>query len=121
MKIYFRILSLIAILISASCASQNYAKQQKVNLILISGSHLDETSWGEMIKNLDQAHFAVLAHPRLGRDANQPLHLKQIAEMACQKLGVPTVVVAHSFGGSTANEMTGVCPEKISKIIYVDC
>lgn len=119
MKMLFRIFSALAILVSASCASKNYAKQQKINLLLITGSHLDETSWSEVTKNLDEAQFAVFALPRLGRDANQPLHLKQIAEMACQKLAGTTVVVAHSFGGATANEMTGVCPEKISKIIYI--
>ncbi len=120
MKIIFRILSSIVILGSASCASKNDVNQhKKTNLILITGSHLDETSWSEVVKNLDDTYFSVLALPRLGRDANQPLHLKQIAEMACQKLQGPTVIVAHSFGGSTANEMTGVCPEKITKIIYI--
>ena len=120
MKIFYTVFSVIGILFLASCASQNYAKQhKKTNLILITGSHLDETSWSEVSKNLDEAHFAVFALPRLGRDADQPLHLKQIAEMACQKLEGPTVVVAHSFGGATANEMTGVCPDKISKIIYI--
>lgn len=120
MNLIFRTFSALAIITSLSCASKNDVNShKKVNLILITGSHLDETSWSDVAKNLDETHFSVLALPRLGRDANQPLHLKQIAEMACHKLEGPTAVVAHSFGGATANEMTGVCPEKISKIIYI--
>lgn len=57
--------------------------------------------------------------PRLGRDADHPEHLKQTAEMACAKITAPTTIVAHSFGGAVTNEIIGVCPAKVKKIIYV--
>lgn len=112
-----RILSVLFILSALSCA--HTSSEQKKKLVLISGSHLDESSWNEVIKNLNSSTYSVTALPRLGRDPEHPTHLKQTAEAACQRIENSSTLVAHSFGGVLANEIVGVCPTKISKIIYV--
>lgn len=86
---------------------------------MINGSHLDEASWDQVVKNLKASNYSVKTVSRWGHDPDKPLHFKQIAENACQKINNVSILVAHSFGGALANEMVGVCPMKISKIIYI--
>lgn len=99
-----------------SCA---HITAQKTSLLFISGSHMDQTSWTLVTNELKNDNFSILPLNRWGRDADKPAHLKLIAENACAQIGNRSIVVAHSFGGATANEMLGTCPDKIAKIIYV--
>ena len=101
-----------------SCAHKQAETRQK-ELVFITGSHFDEASWDPVIKNLNSAKFVTLSITREGRDPNKPAHLKQIAEAACLKMHDTSILVAHSFGGATANEIVGTCPNKVVKIIYV--
>jgi pimeloyl-ACP methyl ester carboxylesterase len=119
-------LGLAAIFAVASCAQSAKVEapptavvESKINLVLISGFHLDERSWDEMIKSIDMTKFTVQAMPRLGRDPDHPAHLSEIAKMSCEKIKGPSVIVGHSFGGAFTNEIMGVCPGKVLKIIYV--
>ena len=91
-------------------------------MAFIIGSHLDENSWFETIQRLGSGNtdkYDIVALPKLNRDGETALHLEQIAEHYCEKLTAPTTLVAHSFGGAISAAMMGLCPEKISKIIYV--
>ncbi len=115
MKIFIAI-SFLATTFFMSCA---HVASVKPDMLFISGSHMDQTSWNLVTNELKNESFSILLLDRWGRDADKPASLSQIAENACSQIGKHTVVVAHSFGGSTANEMLSSCPDKIAKIIYV--
>ncbi|MGE0764670.1 MAG: alpha/beta fold hydrolase, partial [Bdellovibrionales bacterium] len=93
------------------------AANQK-SVLLIHGSHFDESAWQKVIPELSKLyHTTAITLP--GRQEQQHVSLKNMATDVCGKTNNPTIVVAHSFGGVVANAMVGVCPEKIRQIVYV--
>jgi|GEM_PF-1596111 len=89
------------------------------SIVLIGGVHVDETAWNEVVKNIDANFYAITNFGRIGRDTEDPASLKNIAVLACDATPSRSTVVAHSFGGAVVNEMIGICPEKIAKILYL--
>jgi pimeloyl-ACP methyl ester carboxylesterase len=106
-------------LLLASCAQAPKKEIVKQNLVLIQGVHLDGNAWNELKTKLDPETFSVMDLGRIGRDTETAASLKMIAEQSCAAIPEKSTVVAHSFGGAIANSMTGICPDKITKIIYV--
>lgn len=106
-------------LLLAGCAQAPKKEIIKQNLVLIQGVHLDGSSWNDLKGKLDAESFSIMDLGRIGRDTETAASLKMIAEQSCAAVPEKSSLVAHSFGGAIANSMTGICPEKISKIIYV--
>ncbi|RYZ76424.1 MAG: alpha/beta hydrolase, partial [Proteobacteria bacterium] len=120
----FTLLSIV--LIASACAHAEKKTEAAVpiapakkEIVFINGSHLDETSWFEVVRILGTEKYSALALPRLGRDEVGPSSLAKIAELSCAQLKAPSTLVVHSFGGAIANAMYGVCPEKFAGIVYV--
>ncbi len=109
--------NLILLLLVVSCAQTR--KVAPKNLVLIQGIYLDGTAWKAVKKRLDNKAYNMLDLGRTGRDTQKPASLTQIATESCQAIPSTSILVAHSFGGAISNQMAGICPEKISKIIYV--
>lgn len=91
----------------------------KKSLVFIQGYHLDGASWDEVIKLITKEDFESLSLDRIGRDQSSPASLNEIARVSCKQSPKHSILVAHSFGGAIATAMYGLCPEKISKIIYI--
>lgn len=108
---------LILLLLVVSCAQTK--KIVPKNLVLIQGVYLDGTAWQSVKNKLNGQAFKVMALGRMGRDTKGPASLTQIATESCQAIPAASILVAHSFGGAISNQMAGICPEKIRKIIYV--
>jgi pimeloyl-ACP methyl ester carboxylesterase len=89
------------------------------NIVLIQGVHLDGGSWDAVKDRFDAKLFNVTTFDRVGRDTPKPGSLKDIATQSCERIVIQATLVAHSFGGAIANEMVGICPSKITKVIYV--
>lgn len=109
------------VLLLVGCAAQAPKKPEviKQNLVLIQGVHLDGNSWQELKAKLDSEAFSVMDLGRIGRDTETAASLKNIATESCTAVPEKSTLIAHSFGGAIANEMTGICPDKIERIIYV--
>lgn len=113
--------NLLYALLLVGCAAQAPKKSDvvKQNLVLIQGVHLDGSSWQELKAKLDPEAFSVMDLGRLGRDTEAAASLKSIAEQSCAAIPEKSTLVAHSYGGAIANQMVGICPDKITSIIYV--
>lgn len=109
--------NLVLLLFVVSCAQTK--KITPKNLVFIQGAYLDETVWQSVNKKLDSNSYKMMHLGRLGRDTQKPASLTRIAKESCQSIPEASILVAHSFGGAISNQMAGICPEKISKIIYV--
>lgn len=93
----------------------------KKTIVFIPGMHFDENSWKEVGDILSTLNFSVKTLGRLGRDHKVPeqITLKKMAQLNCDQTPQSSVVVGHNIGGAIINEMVGICPTKISQIIYV--
>lgn len=112
-----RMKKLILLLLVVSCAQTK--KMTPKNLVFIQGVYLDGTVWQTLKSKMDGKAFKMIDLGRIGRDTRKPASLTQIATESCQMIPAASILVAHSFGGAISNQMAGICPEKISKIIYV--
>lgn len=110
--------TLLLALLLVGCA-QTKKQLPLQNLVLIQGVHVDGTVWNEVTKRLNANSFNVINLERIGRDSEKAASLKDIATQSCQKIPMKSTVVAHSYGGAIVNSMTGICPDKIQKIIYI--
>lgn len=114
----FRIGALIAGTISATLLATAATAQTKPvvahNVVLIHGAWADGSSWGDVIGRLQAAglHVTAVQNP-LTSLADSVAATKQA--LALQD--GPTVLVAHSWGGTVLSE-TGVDP-KVSALVYV--
>jgi pimeloyl-ACP methyl ester carboxylesterase len=88
-------------------------------LVFIQGVHLDGQVWDATKSEIDSSAFHVMDLDRLGRDEKFPASLKEIASLSCHAIPAGSILVGHSYGGAIANEMFGICPDKITKIIYL--
>lgn len=103
-------------LVSCSSTSKNPAQR---TIVLIHGAHMDGSSWGQVKAILENNDQKVVAPNMPGRDNNKNVDLTTYAQAACDQAPDNSIIVGHSQGGAIANQMVGICPEKISKIIYV--
>jgi pimeloyl-ACP methyl ester carboxylesterase len=110
---------ILALLVFGCAQAPKKTSTLKENLVLIQGVHIDGSAWDQLKKALDPELFNIIDLGREGRDTGTPASLKGIATLSCQHIAEKSILVGHSFGGAIANEMVGICPEKISKIIYV--
>lgn len=114
MKFLIAILSLALV----SCTTTNKNPNQKT-IVLIHGAHLDGNSWAAVKSYLEKHDQTVIAPTLPGRDNNKNVDIETYAQAVCDQAPDGSVLVGHSQGGAVSNEMVGLCPEKISKIIYV--
>jgi len=93
-------------------------REDKSDIVLLHGSHLDHSVWTPTIEELPQVHHvAALDVP--DRKRSSIPSLAQAAIQTCQQVSRPSVFVVHSIAGAIVHAMVGVCPEKIKQIIYV--
>jgi hypothetical protein len=104
---------LLGLFILSGCASKpKVVVSTPKELLFIHGAHFDASSWNE-IRKITDAKYPSLA-PTTGM---RTLH--EGAGYYCSQIPNKSIIIAHSYGGAIANEMTGVCPNKIEAIIYV--
>lgn len=104
-----------------SCTHKPATKSPQRSIVFIPGMHFDETSWKEVGDLLSSQNFSVKTLGRLGRENKDPnqIVLKNIAQLNCDQTPPSSIVVGHNIAGAIINEMVGLCPLKISQIIYV--
>lgn len=107
------------LLVGCAATAPKKSDVPKQNLVLIQGVHLDGSAWQDLKTKLDPDAFSVMDLGRVGRDTETAASLKSIAEQSCAAIPEKSTLVAHSYGGAIANQMVGVCPDKITRIIYV--
>lgn len=117
MSEHFSMKNLFFILLFFSCSTA--PKKPKQNIVLIQGVHVDGGVWTELRKSFEKSNFTVMDLNRLGRDLEEPASLSKMASLSCQQIPPKSILVAHSYGGAIANQMVGLCPDKVSRIIYV--
>lgn len=110
---------ILAALFLVSCATTTVNKNGQKTIVLVHGAHLDGTSWNSVKKILETNNQKVIAPTMPGRDNNKNVDLNTYAQFACDQAPDNSIIVGHSQGGAIANQMIGICPEKIKKIIYV--
>jgi pimeloyl-ACP methyl ester carboxylesterase len=105
---------LLAILFAAKASAQEAARPQARNVVLVHGAWADGSSWTEVISRLQAAGMHVTA-------VQNPLtSLADSAAATRRALALqdgPTVLVAHSWGGTVISE-TGTDP-KVTALVYV--
>lgn len=114
-----RVLLGFVLLFSVSCATSNSVKPGQKTIVLVHGAHLDGASWNSVKQILETNHKAVIAPTMPGRDNNKDVDLNTYAQAVCDQAPENSIIVGHSQGGAIANQMVGLCADKISKIIYV--
>jgi len=109
----------LSALFLVSCATTKTNSTSQKTVVLVHGAHLDGSSWNSVKKILETSNQKVLAPTMPGRDNNKNVDLNTYAQFTCDQIPENSIVVGHSQGGAVANQMIGICPEKIRKIIYV--
>ncbi len=113
----------LASLLFLSACSHKTEKPQQVEvtqptIVLVHGFHSDGDSWAQVKEELGDK-YAVLTPSLPGRKDSENPSLQALAKSVCEPIPARSVVVGHSFGGAVINEMVGVCPEKIMRLIYL--
>ena len=107
-------LSATAMFFAALASAQAARPAQARNVVLVHGAWADGSSWGEVISRLQAAGMHVTA-------VQNPLtSLADSAAATRRALALqdgPTVLVAHSWGGTVISE-TGLDP-KVTALVYV--
>lgn len=99
-----------------------------MDLVLIPGFWLDGASWEDVARPLEEAGHDVhaLTLPGLeSRDADRTGiglrdHVDAVINVV-DKLSKPVVLVGHSGGGAIAHAVADARPDRIARVIYVDC
>lgn len=117
MSEHFNMKNLFLIFLFISCSTT--PKKPDQTIVLVQGVHVDGGVWAELKTSLKEHGLKTMDLNRLGRDSEEAASLGKIAELSCQQIPHKSILVAHSYGGAIANRMVGVCPEKLSRIIYV--
>ena len=114
---FIRLLAVAAGLFVASSGlaqAQGTSPPQAKNVVLVHGAWADGSSWAEVIPRLQAAGLKVTA-------VQNPLtSLKDSVEATRRALGEqdgPTVLVAHSWGGTVISEV-GTDP-KVTALVYI--
>src|SRR5688572_23603730 len=113
-----KLISLLGLILLSACSTMNQKSSQKT-IVLIHGAHLDGASWAPVKSYLEKNNQKVIAPTLPGRDSNKNVDIVSYAQAVCDVTPDGSVLVGHSQGGAVANQMVGLCPEKIAKIIYV--
>src|ERR1700730_5823245 len=109
------VISMLSAMLFAAEASAQTAKPAVArNVVLVHGAWADGSSWAEVIPRLQAAglHVTAVQNP-----------LTSLADSVAQPRGAlalqdgPTVLVAHSWGGTVISE-TGMDP-KVTALVYV--
>src|SRR3954470_22969639 len=104
----------LAILFAATASAQDAPPPEARNVVLVHGAWADGSSWSEVTSRLQAAGMHVTA-------VQDPLtSLADSAAATRRALALqdgPTVLVAHSWGGTVISE-TGTDP-KVSALVYV--
>lgn len=119
MRIFLGLAAILALL-NFGCATKPTLKVEtnRRSLVLIHGSHFDATAW-DLVKPELKGDYDIFAVSLLGRTEEEHANLTEMAQDICAKITSPAAIVAHSFGGVVVNQMVGICPAKINRIIYV--
>lgn len=112
MKIY-----IFAISIILTACSHFQGSNPKATNVFIHGSHFDAEVWAPVIELFSSSNN--LAINLKGRADNESAGLTEMAKEVCSKIPETSNLIVHSFGGAVANQMIGVCPKKIVRIVYV--
>lgn len=110
---------ILAALFLVSCTTTTAIKPSQKTIVLVHGAHLDGASWNSVKQILEMNNQKVIAPTMPGRDNNKNVDLNTYAQSVCDLAPDNSIIVGHSQGGAIANQMIGICPEKITKIIYV--
>lgn len=106
----------IFILIFVSCT---HIAKEKIVIpnVFIHGSHFDKDIWNPVIESL--VAYQNIAITLKGRGGRAAVGLTEMAKDVCNQVPTQSRIIAHSFGGAVANQMVGICPQKIERIIYI--
>ncbi len=113
MKIFIALISLLIV----SCSTTQKSNEKTV--VLLHGAHLDGSSWARVATYLAEKGRKTISPTLPGRGNNKNVDLNDYAKFACDLAPDNSILVGHSQGGAIANQMLGICPDKIIKIIYV--
>jgi len=107
-------MSVLAAFLSAGASAQSHAPTQARNVVLVHGAWADGSSWSEVIWRLQSSGLRVTA-------VQNPLtSLADSVAATRRALALqdgPTVLVAHSWGGTVVSE-AGMDP-KVTALVYV--
>jgi len=99
-----------------------------MHLVLIPGFWLDGASWDEVAEPLRDAGHTVHALTLPGREAadvdRSGIGLRDHVEAVVavvDSLADPVVLVGHSGGGAVAHAVVDARPDRIARVVYVDC
>ena len=110
----FAVVALAATASGFEARAQAAAPVQARNVVLVHGAWADGSSWGEVIPLLQAAGLNVTA-------VQNPLTSLADSDAAARRALAlqdgPTVLVAHSWGGTVISE-TGIDP-KVTALVYV--
>jgi pimeloyl-ACP methyl ester carboxylesterase len=104
----------VAMLCAPLASAQTKDPEQAMNVVLVHGAWADGSSWAEVIPKLQAAGLSVTA-------VQNPLSSLEDSVVATRRALAlqdgPTVLVAHSWGGTVISEV-GTDP-KVSALVYV--
>ena len=99
-----------------------------MHLLLIPGFWLDGASWDDVVPPLRDAGHAVHAITLPGRESREADrskiglrdHVDAVVELV-DSLPAPVVLVGHSGGGAAAHAVVDARPDRVARVVYVDC
>lgn len=99
-----------------------------MHLVLIPGFWLDGNSWSEVTPTLVDAGHDVHPITLPGLESTEAAragiglrdHVEAVIEVVDGLVG-PVVLVGHSAGGAIAHAAADARPERVARVVYVDC
>lgn len=99
-----------------------------MHLLLIPGFWLDGASWDDVVPPLRDAGHTVHAITLPGRESREADrskiglrdHVDAVVELV-DSLPAPVVLVGHSGGGAVAHAVVDARPDRVARVVYVDC
>ena len=99
-----------------------------MDFLLIPGFWLDGASWDDVVPPLRDAGHAVHAITLPGRESREADrskiglrdHVDAVVELV-DSLPAPVVLVGHSGGGAVAHAVVDARPDRVARVVYVDC
>lgn len=110
--------NILFLFLLVACANTPSQKPRQ-NLVLIQGVHVDGTVWHDLKTILSKENLNIMDLGRVGRDSEEAASLRNIATLSCKEIPQKSTLVVHSYGGAIANQISGTCPDKIKRVIYV--
>ncbi len=99
-----------------------------VDIVMIPGFWLDGASWGDVAAPLQNAGHTVHPITLPGRESRgvdrSGIGLRDHVDAvvaAVDSLAEPVVLVGHSGGGAVAHAVADARPDRIARVVYVDC